>query len=155
MKLEYKQYLLSPEWRQKRINILQRDKCCRACKSETGLQVHHLHYWNIYKEKEEDLLVLCYKCHDELHKMQKSFFNNGSTIKEITEWCIGNYEQRLRGIALLKNKIPSKAKLERKKKRREQRRLQNIKKAEKEKKRLQTIENSKPWKHLFWHKIWQ
>lgn len=155
MNKEYKQYLLSPEWRQKRLKILQRDKCCRACKSESWLQVHHLHYWNIYKEKDEDLLVLCYKCHDELHKMQKSFFNNWSTIKQITEWCVTHYEIRARGRLALAYKPPSQAKLERKKKRREDRRLQNMKKVDKEKKRLQAIDNAKPWKHLFWHKIWQ
>lgn len=37
------------------------------CKRVNNLQIHHLHYDNIFHEKIEDVRVLCKKHHEEVH----------------------------------------------------------------------------------------
>lgn len=61
-------YLNSPEWQTKRQAVLYRDNyCCRVCKSNVNLQVHHIHYTSLGNEPLEDLVTLCEKCHQRLH----------------------------------------------------------------------------------------
>jgi 5-methylcytosine-specific restriction endonuclease McrA len=67
---KYREYLLSPEWREKRKLVLQRDNnICQSCKEKTAEQVHHLTYDNLFKEPLEDLQALCCKCHDKVHDL--------------------------------------------------------------------------------------
>jgi 5-methylcytosine-specific restriction endonuclease McrA len=68
MKQDYKKYLKSASWRLKKqelFNIVGRN--CEKCGSKKNIEVHHLHYKNIFKEKIEDLKVLCDKCHKKEH----------------------------------------------------------------------------------------
>ena len=76
----YGALLFRPEWRLKRIEILNRDKCCVVCKSTTGLQVHHRQYHFLVKENKfklpwdysENLLIaLCENCHKRGHRKYK------------------------------------------------------------------------------------
>lgn len=67
---EYRQYLNSPEWKKLRESFIShKGSKCEKCGSESNLQVHHLHYKNIFKEKFEDLMVLCKSCHRKEHKL--------------------------------------------------------------------------------------
>lgn len=67
---KYREYLLSPEWREKRTLVLQRDNnFCHACKEQSAEQVHHLTYDNLFNEPLEDLQALCCKCHDKIHSL--------------------------------------------------------------------------------------
>ena len=64
----YKKYLRSPQWAIKREKVLRRDGYkCTQCGSKRSLQVHHKTYARIYKEKLEDLVTLCKKCHKKVH----------------------------------------------------------------------------------------
>lgn len=67
-KKEYEQYLKSNEWITKRDKIREKRKLCEICKEYENLQVHHLTYENLGNEKDEDLILLCKKCHFAIHK---------------------------------------------------------------------------------------
>lgn len=64
---EYNEYIASPAWKIKRVQALERTgyKCeeCGMSKYTVKLEVHHLHYDRFKKERPEDLIVVCEKCH--------------------------------------------------------------------------------------------
>lgn len=60
---QYKAYLRSSQWKEKRQLILDRDQCCSTCGSIDGLQVHHRTYDTLFNEPLEDLITLCQRCH--------------------------------------------------------------------------------------------
>lgn len=72
-------YLFSSHWREFRESVLkaQRERLgrniCERCpkdaneKAESDLQVHHLTYERLGKERIEDVEILCRGCHDEIH----------------------------------------------------------------------------------------
>ena len=67
---KYQLYLLSPEWRKLRNRTLERDgyKCQnKRCGSSENLEVHHLTYKRLYKERLSDLITLCRSCHKKEH----------------------------------------------------------------------------------------
>jgi hypothetical protein len=74
-KTEYAQYIASPEWQEKRKEALAlSDNRCFNCGMprwlasivyDQDLHVHHLNYQNVGNEQaEEDLQVLCRRCHE-------------------------------------------------------------------------------------------
>lgn len=70
MNQEYKDYLLSSEWAEIRIDLFnKRGKKCEKCGSLKNLHIHHLHYNNIFKEEPEDLMILCGNCHSNEHDL--------------------------------------------------------------------------------------
>lgn len=71
-KEEYREALLTKEWKDKRKLILERDgHCCTKCPAKKHLQVHHIHYiagkmpWEVPNTY---LTTLCKSCHDKEHK---------------------------------------------------------------------------------------
>lgn len=64
-----KAYLSSYKWDTMRKSILKRDSyTCQGClATDMPLEVHHLSYSNFTREKEEDLVSLCRKCHQRQH----------------------------------------------------------------------------------------
>ena len=68
----YRRYLKTKRWQKLRFEVLKRSKGkCERCGYETwnpnGLDVHHLTYSNVGNEKLDDLIVVCPRCHMELH----------------------------------------------------------------------------------------
>jgi 5-methylcytosine-specific restriction endonuclease McrA len=64
-RINYEQYINSPQWRAKRKALLRKLKpYCRGCYSKQNLQVHHLSYFNLGRESVKDCTVLCEKCHE-------------------------------------------------------------------------------------------
>jgi len=60
----YLLYLTSKHWRMLREKILKRDgNKCVQCSSDDTLQVDHIRYGVMGKEKPEDLQTLCLECH--------------------------------------------------------------------------------------------
>lgn len=61
----YENYLKSYEWRQKaKAAIKYSENKCQECGTVENLEVHHLNYDNLYKERYCDVKVLCKKsCH--------------------------------------------------------------------------------------------
>jgi len=70
---EYKQYLKSPQWKKKRLEIIMRDNfTCRKCGigvTPSMAEVHHLTYQRIFKELPSDLITLCRNCHMKEHEL--------------------------------------------------------------------------------------
>lgn len=68
----YQKYLQSTEWAQLKIDIYAaRGRACQKCGSKLSLQIHHLHYRNIFKEEPEDLIILCRACHRHEHGIKE------------------------------------------------------------------------------------
>lgn len=69
--LPYREYLISPEWRERRrIEISAAGYVCQICGiygERRRFQVHHLTYERRGDELPEDLLVLCGDCHRDVH----------------------------------------------------------------------------------------
>ena len=70
-KRQYAAYLQTPHWQAaKRRKLSSVDWRCESCGAEwgtTALDVHHLTYERLGREKDEDLRVLCRACHQETH----------------------------------------------------------------------------------------
>lgn len=84
---EYKDYINSPEWKNKRKQKLSEINYCEKCKSKKYLHVHHKHYKTFKQEQMSDLMVLCELCHKTLHISKdlkikqhyvKTFFKNNN-----------------------------------------------------------------------------
>ncbi len=72
----YNELLFRPEWKEKREEILNRDKACVICKSPENLQVHHRQYHylkaeerfkNPWEYSNSLLITLCESCHRRGH----------------------------------------------------------------------------------------
>jgi len=66
---EYGFYLLSEEWQEKRDSI--QDFCegiCMECNDVHGNILHHETYENIFEEPLDDLLWVCKRCHNKIHR---------------------------------------------------------------------------------------
>lgn len=105
---QYYNYLISPEWKEFRRKALAHyGNKCSKCARTKSLQVHHLHYNNIFHEQLEDVVILCKLHHEEAHnKKKKPIFQKPKkkklTIKgQVIKWR--RYEKR-REKKRLKNK---------------------------------------------------
>ena len=64
---EYREkYLESPNWKEKRKRVLDRDGNLCVC-GERAIDVHHKTYENLGQEPLSDLIALCKNCHDGYH----------------------------------------------------------------------------------------
>ena len=63
----YDRYIHSRKWKKRRFRalVLGGHKCA-LCNSKNELQVHHLSYEHLGKEKDYELQVLCHSCHQEV-----------------------------------------------------------------------------------------
>jgi len=67
-KERYHDYLSSEVWRRKRARVIERDGFqCTQCRNTESLQVHHLTYRYIGRERLCDLVTLCDACHKRVH----------------------------------------------------------------------------------------
>jgi 5-methylcytosine-specific restriction endonuclease McrA len=65
----YREYIHSKQWARKRQQaFLHHGKKCAICGTVQDLQVHHLHYRSLYRERMADLQVLCERCHANEHE---------------------------------------------------------------------------------------
>ena len=65
-----KTYYSSPEWKEKRQEVFERDGSnCVFCGSPHNLVAHHRSYRNFGNEPLEDLTTLCNLCHKRFHRM--------------------------------------------------------------------------------------
>ena len=64
----YEVYINSDAWRRRRIRALQlAGYRCQLCSQRQNLDVHHNNYENLGNERDEDLVVLCGRCHRVYH----------------------------------------------------------------------------------------
>lgn len=64
----YNEYLNSDMWKDKAMNFIEKKGYCEICYNTKGLIVHHKSYLTCGNESEEDLMVLCYWCHAQIHE---------------------------------------------------------------------------------------
>jgi 5-methylcytosine-specific restriction endonuclease McrA len=65
----YDEYMRSEAWSRKRTQAIEHAKGrCQTCGETQGLEVHHLTYTRLGREKMEDLQVLCGGCHSLEHE---------------------------------------------------------------------------------------
>lgn len=90
MNLEYKQYLESREWRDRRAKVLEfYGSKCALCGNGKNLQVHHKNYKNIFKETTDDLIVLCRECHSRHHGIVEKSFKKRKEPKGTVSFAFG------------------------------------------------------------------
>lgn len=71
---EYREYLSSPEWARVRFGaILRAGYTCEGCEKERTLEVHHLSYLRLGRERESDLIALCKTCHKRADALRPVF----------------------------------------------------------------------------------
>lgn len=65
---DYRRYLKSPEWREKRARVLDRSGfMCEGCGTAAATQVHHLTYLHLGDEFLWELKAVCDECHGKCH----------------------------------------------------------------------------------------
>jgi len=73
--MQYSQYLGTSHWKEKRQEVfIKQGKCCRICGSDQNINIHHRRYKHdgksiLYKELNQNLLVICRDCHGLWHKL--------------------------------------------------------------------------------------
>jgi len=96
--MEYKKYLKSEDWKQKKNKKYYKKRKCAICAETNNLDVHHLNYKNLYDVESEDLRILCRRCHfltHDLFKQGKIKFKSNNhnsrfaTIKNIVKNYLG------------------------------------------------------------------
>jgi hypothetical protein len=66
--MNYYEYLKTPEWKQKRLKVLEYwSGRCILCNSDQRVTVHHRTYERLGNELITDLVPLCEVCHTKLH----------------------------------------------------------------------------------------
>lgn len=77
----YKSYIVSDEWKKKRLSFIKKYKNkCQCCKQEyldKDLSLHHHTYERVWKELDTDLVLVCVKCHSDIH------YNNWKKVRLI------------------------------------------------------------------------
>jgi len=70
----YKEYLLSPEWKDKRQLVMGRARnVCESCGSNAAKQVHHIAYDHVGNEPLWELKAVCDECHEVLHSEKVTY----------------------------------------------------------------------------------
>ena len=72
--MRYEEYIQSPEWQKRRkILLIEHGSKCALCPRTCELHVHHLNYERLGHERAEDVMVLCARCHNDLHYALRKF----------------------------------------------------------------------------------
>jgi len=65
----YKNYLKSKKWKKRKNTYFKKyEKACLVCSSQNVI-LHHLSYGRLGREKDADLVPLCFEHHEEFHNM--------------------------------------------------------------------------------------
>lgn len=99
-KEKYIEYINSEKWNLKKLDCLSnpyygRPYECFLCRKNGALQVHHLSYKHLFNENDDELIILCKKCHKEMH------FYSGK--KDHTNIDINVFLKKSRGLTLMDN----------------------------------------------------
>lgn len=66
--MKYSDYLQSGHWRKRRQRAIERaGGHCMVCRNGRKIEVHHNSYMHLWDEHDDDLAVLCDKCHEIFH----------------------------------------------------------------------------------------
>ena len=144
--ISYKSYLNSSHWKEKRKEF---KKCyiraCVICGTNENIELHHITYKNIGKERLSDLCFLCRDCHESVHNKTKKVPDN-SIIKTFRRNHVGLVIPKQYAAKKISPKQRKKLKKEKKKEERDRlkREIDSIIKQNRElkcKKQMQRIKN--------------
>ncbi len=78
----YSDYLKGKHWQKVRAKYYAtyKEKVCSMCESTKNLNLHHLRYTSLGKEKLTDIVLVCKDCHSLIHKELKA--SDASFLKE-------------------------------------------------------------------------
>lgn len=66
---DYKEYMRSKRWRNRRIAYFSKfGRKCAVCKGKHNVGLHHLSYERLGNEHDGDLIALCWHCHYRFHE---------------------------------------------------------------------------------------
>lgn len=66
---EYETYLGSADWQRRRAKVMRRaDGICEGCLTNSVEEVHHLTYAHVGAEFAFELIAVCRRCHERLHR---------------------------------------------------------------------------------------
>ena len=65
--MDYKRYIASNAWRARRLRFIATTKGRCPCGARDNLHVHHATYERMGSERDEDLRLVCERCHSEIH----------------------------------------------------------------------------------------
>jgi phage terminase large subunit GpA-like protein len=72
----YSNYLQTEHWKRFRDSIIKERKKCQCCGIVADIMnVHHISYRNVGKEKKSDVALLCPDCHTYIHEIK-----NGNVV---------------------------------------------------------------------------
>jgi len=84
--MKYRDELLDPKWKRKRMTILRRDGYkCTVCGSKKELSVHHTYYKTgkrPWQYPNQSLLTLCQDCHHKFHTEHETPVRNKDKHKK-------------------------------------------------------------------------
>lgn len=82
---KYKDYIRSHQWRRRRAEYYKKHvKECVVCKSQRSIGLHHMTYKNLGREMDEDLVALCWPCHEKFHEK----YSRGNIFHQTQEYII-------------------------------------------------------------------
>ena len=68
----YHSYIVSPAWYRRRSTYFKVYKeMCVICSDTNRVTLHHKHYGTISRERDKDLVALCWECHGKYHRLHK------------------------------------------------------------------------------------
>lgn len=75
--MKYTTYLATDHWRELReAKLLEANYRCQKCKRKSRLQVHHVDYARLGRERLSDLMVLCESCHEKEHDLFPAYVDD-------------------------------------------------------------------------------
>ena len=92
----YNEYLRSDHWARIKAAWIAsgRSMQCYICSSQFDLHFHHRSYQNLGREKLNDLIVLCDRCHYEVHFRLKTRKSKKTTLWNIADKLIRERERK-------------------------------------------------------------
>jgi 5-methylcytosine-specific restriction endonuclease McrA len=92
--MRYEEYIHSPGWYIRRqLLIIDHGGKCAICPRIHELQVHHLNYECLGHEKKDDVIVLCVRCHNDLHEALRKFSAPEIAVKQYLPVTMDEYEK--------------------------------------------------------------
>lgn len=82
---DYQEYLKTRHWQIVKYEYRKHHKyqCVMCLEKDVRLELHHLHYETLGREKDEDLTYLCYKCHNIISKRLEDKKKTNYILKEL------------------------------------------------------------------------
>jgi len=91
-RIDYKRYLLTPEWRSTRAAAIKRaGGKCQVCGSTRNVEVHHLTYERLFHERPADLQVLCKRCHKVADAIRRRVATNKRLSRAMETYATKKY----------------------------------------------------------------